>query len=45
MTDVALPRDFAYARSEPHGLAAWLMATDHKRVGLLYIMATSLVFF
>ena len=44
MTDVTLPRDFAYARSEPHGLAAWLMGTDHKHVGLQY-MATSLVFF
>ena len=44
MTDITLPRDFAYARSEPHGLAAWLMGTDHKHVGLQY-MATSLVFF
>ena len=44
MTDVALPHDLAYAHSEPHGLAAWLSATDHKRVGMLYIMA-SLVFF
>jgi cytochrome c oxidase subunit I len=44
MTDVALPHDLTYAHSEPRGLAAWLMATDHKRVGMLYIMS-SLVFF
>jgi cytochrome c oxidase subunit I len=44
MTDVALPHDVAYAHSEPRGLAAWLTATDHKRIGMLYIMA-SLVFF
>ncbi len=48
MSDIALPRELprelAHAHSEPHGLAAWLTATDHKRVGTLYIMA-SLVFF
>ena len=27
-----------------HGIGAWLMTTDHKRIGLLYIY-TSLVFF
>ena len=44
MTDVTLPREFAVARSEPRGLAAWLMGTDHKHVGLQY-MVTALVFF
>jgi cytochrome c oxidase subunit I len=44
MNEIALPHDLAYAHSEPHGLAAWLTATDHKRIGTLYIM-TSLVFF
>ncbi|MGZ4198666.1 MAG: cytochrome c oxidase subunit I [Thermoleophilia bacterium] len=44
MSQIALPHDLAYAHSEPHGLAAWFTATDHKRIGSLYIMA-SLVFF
>jgi cytochrome c oxidase subunit I len=44
MSEIALPHDVAYAHSEPRGLATWLTATDHKRIGMLYIMA-SLVFF
>ena len=37
MTDITLPRDLAYTRDEPHGLAAWLTGTDHKHVGLQYM--------
>ena len=44
MSEFALPQDLAYAHSERHGLAVWLTATDHKRIGTLYIM-TSFVFF
>src|SRR5664280_214634 len=48
MSEIALlhelPRDITYAHGERRGLAAWLTATDHKRIGMLYIMA-SLVFF
>jgi len=44
MTDIALPSDRTYVRAEPRGLAAWLMGTDHKHIGMQYIV-TSLVFF
>jgi cytochrome c oxidase subunit I len=34
----------ALALEEPRGLSAWLTTTDHKRIGVLYIV-TALVFF
>jgi cytochrome c oxidase subunit I len=44
VSDVALTGELVYARTEPRGLAAWFMSTDHKHIGKQY-MATSLVFF
>ena len=41
MTDLAAPVAVPHARS---GLGAWLTTTDHKRIGLMYIL-TALAFF
>ena len=41
MTDIAAPVAVPHARS---GLGAWLTTTDHKRIGVMYIL-TSLAFF
>ena len=29
---------------EPHGVAAWLLTRDHKRIGLLYMVSVTLAF-
>jgi cytochrome c oxidase subunit 1 len=36
--------DFYHAQSGRSGLSAWIFSTDHKRIGLLYLM-TMMVFF
>ena len=44
MSQIAVPEELGRVHEEPRGLTAWLTATDHKRIGLLYI-STALVFF
>ncbi len=31
--------------TEPHGWKSWLFTTDHKRIGLLYMVTVTLFFF
>jgi cytochrome c oxidase subunit 1 len=44
MSQIAVTGELAGLHEERRGLAAWLTATDHKRIGLLYI-GTALLFF
>ena len=29
---------------EPHGWASWITTTDHKRIGIMYMVATFVFF-
>ena len=37
--------DFYHAPTKHHGLLAWVLSTDHKRIGLLYLTAMLVFFF
>ena len=45
MATEAIPGAGVRERREPRGLLAWLMTTDHKKIGIMYLVFTVFFFF
>jgi cytochrome c oxidase subunit 1 len=41
---VAAEPDFYHAPTKRRGIAAWILSTDHKRIGILYLITMSVFF-